>query len=133
MSDGPYVIEHGDLWYRDSKPSMIGNGLRHVCGPHDEIAIAHDGDMLLKAGSAASVDVWYSKNKAKMEKMAEVMADSGHEGFEVTIVRLPISQETVEEMNACISISGRVRKLAENLERIGQADPSLFSRPVYPR
>jgi hypothetical protein len=65
--------------------------------------------------------------------MSEYMAAMGHEGFEVVIVRLPVSPKTVAEMNACIAISGRVAKLEENLGRMGVGDPSLFSRPAYPR
>jgi len=131
--EGPYVIEHGDLWYRETKPSRLSNGLRHVCSGSDEIAIAHDGEVLLKAGSAASVGAWHEANRDKLRMMAEAMADMGDDGFEVIIVRLPVSPETVEEMNACIAISGRVARLEENLARIGASDPSLFSRPVYPR
>lgn len=132
-NNGPYVLEHGDLWFREMKASRLGSGLRHVCSGSDEIAIAHDGEMLLKAGSAASVEAWHASNSDKLAKMTQSMADMGHEGFEVVIVRLPISPETVEEMNACIAISGRVARLEENLSRIGAADPSLFSRPIYPR
>lgn len=130
--NGPYVIEHGDLWYRDPRSSRMGTGLRHVCGPSDEIAIAHDGEVLLKAGSAASVEAWLAANTEKFARMTEDMANMGHEGYEIVLVRMPISPETVEEMNACIAISGRVSRLEENLARVGAADPLLFSRPVYP-
>ncbi|NTF17356.1 hypothetical protein G6L37_02870 [Agrobacterium rubi] len=131
--EGPYVIEHGDVWYRERKPSPMSNGLRHVCDGTQEIAIAHDGEVLLKVGSAASVDDWYSKNAAKLVAMSEAMGRMGEDGFEVVIVRLPVSPETVAEMNACIAYSGRVAKLADNLASIGAADPSLYSRPSYPR
>jgi hypothetical protein len=131
--NGPYVIEHGDVWYREMKRPLVGTGLRHVCSGSEEIAIAHDGEMLLKAGSAASVEAWHEANKEKLRQMSETMAAMGHDGVEVVIVRLPVSPATVHEMNACIAISGRVAKLEENLGKIGADDPSLFSRPSYPR
>lgn len=130
--DDPYVIEFGDLWYRERKPSKLGGDLRHVCGASDEIAIAHDGEILLKAGSADMVDHWYEANKEKFDKVAEAMAAMGHEGAEVVIVRFGVSPETVAELNACVSISGRVSQLEANLARIVAAHPELCSRPTYP-
>jgi hypothetical protein len=129
--NGPYVIEHGDVWYREGKPSMISTGLRHICGAHDEMAIAHDGQMLLKVGSAEAVSQWEVSTRAKYAAMNEMLSDMGNDPVEVTIVRIPVSPETVEEINACIAISGRVRHLEANLERIGVANPGLALRPTY--
>lgn len=129
---GPYVIEHGDVWYREGKASMISTGLRHVCGAHDQLAIAHDGQMLLKTGSASAIAQWEASTRGKYAAMNEMLSSMGNDPVEITIVRMPVSPETVEEINACIAISGRVRHLEANLERIGVANPGLSLRPIYP-
>jgi hypothetical protein len=133
---GPYVIEHGDVWYRESASSPLGSGLRHVCDATGELAVAHDGSMLLKVGSAEAVEAWETANRRKLAAMRQTMIEMGipaDEAGDVVIVRLPVSQEIVDEINACVGISGRVARLEENLAKIGHLDPSLATRRSYPR
>jgi hypothetical protein len=130
---GPYVINHGDVWFKEPRASRLGTELRHVCDGSEEIAIAHDGEMLLKAGSATAVENWLDKNREKLAKMSETLMDMGCDPMEIILVRLPVSPETVSELNACVAISGRVSRLEDNLARIGIENPALFSRPNYPR
>lgn len=131
--DGPYIIEHGDVWYRQSKPGVLTSGLRHVCRASEELAIAHDGEMLVKAGSAEMVEQWEASNREKLTAMNEMLVSMGEQGSEIVVVRLPVCPDIVEEINLCIAISGRVRQLDDNLARIGRDNPDLFTRPQYPQ
>lgn len=133
-----YVIRHGDVWKMRSRPALPGSlsdGLEHVCDGTGEMAVAYQGDVLLKVGSAASVEDWFEGNRAKFDQMREMLLDMGEDDddLEVVVIRVPVSQEIVDEINRCIAISGRVARFRENLERIGVADPSLLDRPRYPR
>lgn len=133
MTAGPYVIEHGDVWYREAKPGRLSTGLRHVCRASEEMAIAHDGEMLLKVGSADAVAQWELLNRAKFTAVNEAMQAMGHGPTEVVVVNLPVCPDVIEEINNCVAISGRVQRLDESLARIGEANPDLFTRPIYPK
>jgi hypothetical protein len=132
--NGPYVIRHGDVWKQNAGPGLVDNGLLHVCDGTGEMAIAYQGDALLKIGGASSVDAWLDANREKLDQMREMLAGMGEddEDLDLVVLRLPVSQAIVDELNLCIAISGRVARLRENLERIGVDDPSLFDRPRYP-
>jgi hypothetical protein len=132
-TNGPYVIRHGDVWRQSGNPGLVGNGLHHVCDGTGELAVAYQGDVLLKVGGASSVDAWLDANREKFEQMREMLAGMGEDDDELVVLKLPVSQAIVDELNLCVAISGRVARLRENLERIGVEDPSLFERPRYPR
>lgn len=136
--EGPYVIRHGDVWKTPNRPARaasLSERLEHVCDGTGEMAVAYQGDVLLKVGSAASVEDWFERNRAKFDQMREVLLDMGEDDddLEVVVIRVPVSQDIVDEINRCIAISGRVAHFREHLERIGEADPSLIDRPTYPR
>jgi hypothetical protein len=73
---------------------------------------------MMKHGSAKSVDTWAEKRAT---------------GFDVTIMRFPVSPETVEELNKCAINTTRVASIVSNLELIGASRPELASLPRYPR
>jgi hypothetical protein len=129
---GPFVLEHGDVWKRSSASSRLGTGLEHICDSTGELSVAWQGDILLKVGSAEMVNRWMDANRAKFDGMREMMEAMGDEFEEIMVVRVPVSQAIIDEINLCVAISGRVARLRENLERIGIEDPSLFDRPRYP-
>lgn len=131
--DGPFVIEHGDLWKRRSGRPLVGSGLDHVCDGTGEFAVAYQGDILLKIGSASSVDSWLDANREKFESMRAMLEEMGEQDSDVVVLKLPVSQAIVDEVNRCVAISGRVARLEEHLEQIGVDYPSLFDRPRYPR
>jgi len=131
-TEGPFVIRHGDVWKTRSR-ARGGEDLEHVCDATGMLGMVHDGYMLLHAGSAASAAEYMRLRKSKFDQMNDMLESMGEPRSDIMVVELPVSQAIVDEMNACLTISGRVARLAENLERIGDDDPSLFSRPVYPR
>ncbi|MCS4089381.1 hypothetical protein [Rhizobium sp. BK176] len=119
--EGPYFIEHGDVWSyttQPGRPSYVGPNSRHVCDGTEELAIALVGDTMMKHGSAKSVDAWAEKKAS---------------GFDVTIIRFPVSPETVEELNKCATNTTRAASIVARLEDIGKSRPELASLPRFPR
>jgi hypothetical protein len=118
--EGPYFIEHGDVWIYTTKPgrqSFIGPNSKHVCDGTEELAIALIGETMMKHGSAKSVDAWADKKAAD---------------FDVTIIRFPVTPETVDELNKCATNTTRAASIVANLEAIGTSRPELVSLPRYP-
>lgn len=120
-TDGPYVIEHGDVWFREGSRTILSTGLRHVCDGSGELAIAFAGDVMLHMGSAQSVDAWFNKKGAQY--MLIEVSDP------VEIVRFPVCDETVAEMNRMSANPNRVSILFDTLTKIGEARPDLLDRP----
>ncbi len=118
-----FVIEHGDVWLKSAQAPLIGNGLKHVCGANDLLAIAYVGDLLLKVGSTESVEA----HSAKLRQQCE-MFDMG----ELQVVSFPVTPETVSELNLCRSYSGRVAHLVERLTEIGKQYPERSTSAVIP-
>lgn len=114
-SVGPYVIQYGDVW-------RLANGqhenMAHVCDGTEELAVAMLDDVMVKTGSAKSVESWVKQK----------CGDS-----DITIIRFPVSEETVSELNLCANNSTRAAHLIENLTKIGSENPPLAARPKYPR
>lgn len=129
-NQGPYVIEHGDVWFvrPDRLPGAIalGMGKTHICGPHDMLAIVFDEQdgTLHKHGRSEPVEKWADRTRAALTaggqpELAEALV----------MVSFPVLPETVAELNACTSGSGRVMRLRERLTEIGAAvDPSAIPR-----
>nr|WP_250807533.1 hypothetical protein [Neorhizobium tomejilense] len=117
---GRYVIEHGDVWFEQDAARRPGlfTGKTHVCDGTEELAIALCDDVMLKCGSARSVEAW--------------IAAKG-QGFDITLVRFPVSPETVAELNACLENSTRAAHIIEILESIGRTNPSISPSRGFPR
>lgn len=118
---GPYVIEHGDVWRLPDNPlrsPLLSPSKAHVCDGTEELAIAMLDDTMVKHGSASSVEAWVEKKGA---------------GFDIAIIRFPVSPETVEELNRCVVNTTRAASIVDNLTTIGNATPGLASLPRYPR
>lgn len=131
--DGPYYIEHGDLWIRDDGPALPGLSgaprCKHVCSGNEEVAIAFDSDdgTLHKRGKADWVQAWTNETRRKLASMGfDDLARS------LTVISFPVTPETVVELNACAQISGRVLKLADNLSRLLDTNSELLSTPRHP-
>lgn len=117
---GPYVIEHGDVWRLPENPltsSLLSPSKTHVCDVTEELAIAMLDDTIVKHGSASNVEAWVEKKGA---------------GFDISIIRFPVSPETVEELNRCAVNTTRGALIVENLTKIGNANPGLANLPRYP-
>lgn len=125
--DGPYYIEHGDLWFQSST-GRAGVG-RHVCDGTQRIAVAYDAEdgVVHKHGSAELVEAWASKTRTKfsgggLPQLAEA----------IVVLSFPVLQVTVDELNLCIATTGRVLGLEVKLRRMLQDNPELANLPVYP-
>lgn len=122
MSDpeGPYVIEHGDVWFVQGGPTTPGGRTmrldrQRICGPSENLALAFDENdgILLKHGTETAVRKWHDSFIARM-------ADLGDHAFPPPIIMtFPPNAETVAELNRCIATSGRVKKLHEELATAG--------------
>jgi hypothetical protein len=118
-----YVIDNGEVWLKSAHPPLIGNGLKHICGPGDALAIAYVGDILLKVGSAKSV----GGQSAKLRQQCEIF-DEG----ELQLITFPVTPETVAELNLCLRYSGRVAHLIERLTEIGKLYPGRSTDATTP-
>lgn len=136
MSDGPYSIEHGDVWHSAGNPRLAGAaamglsdpGRRHVCDGSQWLAVAYDGEdgTLHKHGEASKVEAWADATRRRF-------SEAGFEDLAAGIMTLsfPVSEETVAELNACVSSTGRVLKLPERFAALGEANPGI-ARPRLP-
>lgn len=131
--DGPYYIEGGDLWRREGGSVASGLGgaprSRHVCRGSDDVAVAFDSEdgTLHKCGRADMVQAWAAAARSRfIEAGFEEMAKA------ITVISFSVTPETVAELNACVEVSGRVLKLAGNLARLQEENPSLASPHHYP-
>lgn len=119
-SEGPYIIEHGDVWFVERGPSTPGGRAmrldrRHVCGPSETLALAfsEDDGVLLKHGAESAVRRWYDTFNTKMASV------SGHAFSPPVVLTFPPNADTVAELNRCIAVTGRVKKLHEELTAAG--------------
>jgi hypothetical protein len=78
-----YILEHGDVWFERAGKTVFGNNKTHVCDGTGELAVALIDDVMMKCGSADSVDEWIRTKGA-------CLAD-------LTVYRFPVSEETVAE------------------------------------
>jgi hypothetical protein len=118
-----YVIAHGDVWRNRGENRLTGGpDLAHVCDGTGEMAIAYDGEVLMKVGEAKAVREWCDRARAKAPGLLDDLA----------MASFPVSEATVSLINDCVERSGLVAKLPKLLDEIGIADPSLAQRPRYP-
>jgi len=121
-----YHFEHGDVWFRN------GGRHFHVCGSSDFLAVVFDADdgTLHKHGNENLVTQWADKTRETFQSgikngiiPAELMPN-------LVVLAFPARQETLDELNACITTSGRVLKLEERL----QAMEEIFGSAIrYPK
>jgi hypothetical protein len=78
----------------------LGVRMRHVCDGTAELAISLIDDTMMKHGSARSVEAWAATKGA---------------GYDVTIIRLPVSEEAVEELNRCVRNTNRAAALVAEM------------------
>jgi hypothetical protein len=127
---GPYVIAHGDVWWRSTATGRNSFGLsddRHVCDGTQMLAVAYDAEdgILHKHGSEDSVRAWAERTGKKfIESGFEEMAQA------IVVVGFPVSPESVAELNACVATTGRVLRIAERIEALGAQ--GLIEAPKYP-
>lgn len=128
---GPYVIEHGDVWFVEGPRTVLSSGLRHVCGPSDMLAVAYteeeDGlDTVHKHGAETMVAAWADKQRrayaaAGFQDMAEA----------VVVLAFPPVPEAVAELNALTRNSGGLRAFKARLGG-GHALPGEEEAPSLP-
>jgi len=114
----PYLLHRGEVIYSSSVHTL------NICKETDLLAVMYDveGGVLHKHGAASRV----------RQAHARVASAFVAQGFDelaqsLEIVEFPVTPETIEELNACIAISGRVLGIKERLGEIG-ARQNLSSR-----
>lgn len=114
MTQGYQKDQWNTLLFKDD------SGVRLRLDPSDELAISYDGDVLLKHGKAELVE-------ARMNILREAYRKSGQMDLaeDVKTITLPVDKltdEMLQEINACLEISGRVAHLADRLAAMAPAE-----------
>lgn len=132
-SDGPYIIEHGDVWYvtKGATPGGAAMGLdrRHVGAGTEMIAVAFDSEngVLHKHGASKLVESWSGQTRKKFNEGGfPEMADA------IVVISFLPTPQTIAELNACVTTTGRVLGLEHALLRMIEESPDLAKLPVYP-
>lgn len=118
-TEGPYLIEHDDIWYVQSNrvPGVkaLGLGKRHVCGSQEMLGIAFDqeGGVLHKHGMADQVITWADTARASLVAMG--YPELANELVTLTFPALP---EAIADLNHCISSTGYVLQMVGRLNAI---------------
>lgn len=106
---GPYLLIKGKVYFSTSSRML------EICGENDRLALVYDANdgVLLKHGEKSHVNSDY-------DCMVKAFATGGYSEFAASLelVEFPISPETIEELNACIGVTGRVLRLKERLAAI---------------
>lgn len=107
---GPYSIEFGDICFKDSGGRILSSIDRT-----ELLAVAYDeiDGVLHKHGRADRVESWATDARKKF-------ADGGFDELakSLVVVSFPGTAETINELNACIATSGRVKNLIASLKEI---------------
>ena len=119
--NGPYRLEHGDVWYSQStvrvRPgaAMRADDVR-IAGPDGMLGIAYDAadGTLHKHGRADLVQEWTDKTRSRLRE-----AGFGDQASVLVLVCFPPVQEALDELNACIACSGRALGIQDRLAEIG--------------
>lgn len=114
--DGPYFFEYGDLWYKSSFSK------NHVCGPSENLAVAIDEEdsILHKHGPAELVKKW-------IDNARKTFIDTGFEELATSLVLIEfsINEEIINELNACISCSGRIKNFKNFLSSLENTEHKI--------
>lgn len=133
MTDGPYILAHGDVWHVDSGATPGGAALglnrRHVCRGSEKVAVCFDGSTgaLHKHGAEAGVEAWAAKTRKSLAD-----ADMTELADDLVVVVFPPTPETIEELNASVACTGRVLMIAERLAEIAGSVPRSEWPAAYP-
>ena len=85
-------------------------------------AISHDGPILMKHGPAVRVREHADKHR---NALRAISPEAGLDPAAITVVEIEVSRispAVLEEINACLGISGRVESFSERLARIVAAE-----------
>ena len=88
-------------------------------GSEDFIAVAHDDEMLIKHGNATAVSEYAALLRKKF-----IEAGFPEYASDIEVIEVPVCEMTddvIDEINACLSTSGRVLRLQERLGMMAQA------------
>jgi len=120
---GPYSIEFGDICFKDSGGHIVSS----IAGS-ELLAIAFDeaDGVLHKHGRADRVAKW-------AEGARKRFSDNGFEELakSLVVVSFPGTADTINELNACIATSGRVKDFVANVSRLDAiSDNPCLPMPV---
>jgi hypothetical protein len=117
-NDGPYFIKEGFVWRRYMGASPYGHvpDPVRVCTTSQNLAAAVDieSGVLHSHGFEDDVKSWIGHARS-------TFANGGFPELADALVLyvIPVTPETVEELNACASCTGRAHRLAERLATLG--------------
>lgn len=111
-----YVLEGGAVRYRIERTG--GDGRIHaekeieVCPGHGEMAVAYDedGGVLHAHGERSRVEAWAERTRGILAAGGFPELSAG-----IAVIAFAPTPEALEELNACVAITGRVSRLAERL------------------
>jgi hypothetical protein len=111
LNVGPYLLIREKVYFSTSARML------EICNVVDSLALIYDVNdgTLLKHGEKSNVSIDH-------ECMVKVFATGGHSELakSLELVEFAITPETIEELNACIGITGRVLGFKERLATIAE-------------
>jgi hypothetical protein len=134
VTDGPYILAHGDVWHVDADGTPGGAALglnrRHICRGSERMAVCYDGSTgaLHKHGAERGVEAWAAKTRKSFAD-----ADMPDLADDLIVVVFPPTAGTIEELNASIACTGRVLRIADRLAEIAESIPRSEWPAAYPR
>jgi hypothetical protein len=109
--DAPYSLVEGDLFHTDSK----GNRKR-ICHKGGAMAIAYDAEdgVLHSHGEYNDVSAWFEGTKGRLMRTPATtgLADA------LTLVRMPLQEDCVREVNRCVAVTGAVMGIEGRLSAL---------------
>ena len=123
-SDARYVLEGGAVRYRIERAGRDG-GIRterdiEVCPGDGEMAVAYDedGGVLHAHGERGRVEAWAERTRGILTAGGCPERSAG-----IVVVAFAPTPEALDELNACLAITGRVAHLAGRLAEMAARDP----------
>ena len=119
----PYFLSSNNVSYSNLETTTDDGHSVIICSSDAELAICYDtsSGALHKHGEASKVNEWAVKTR-------KALADNGFGSFatDISVTIFPVTSETIAELNACISISGRCLGFNEFLNNLLNSDRQLI-------
>lgn len=109
-----YRKDGRELLFEDAKDQII-----LLLEPGRQVAFFHDSGTLMKHGEARAVEAYAETIRSRMK--SEGYQDAIYRMETIVIDIREVTDEMVEELNACIHVTGRVGRLKERLAAFRQA------------
>lgn len=112
--EGPYYYRNGAVWFCTNDVRL------RMAEEVEQLAVAFDQHgVLLKHGKREDVEAYRDLAQRKLEE-----AVPGFANF--TVISLPVSEESVIEINRCINITGYAQKYLFDPDHEMRSPPGAF-------